>query len=90
MLRNRCKEDDDGNWTTDAAGDLGRRGTGNPGAVGTSLTEQQLRRGVHQSSGELEAAIHRYLDITNQDPKPFVWTKTADQILANVARFYSQ
>ena len=52
------------------------------------LTEKQLRRGVHQSSGELEAAIYRYLDVTNEDPKPFVWTKTADQILANVARFY--
>ena len=45
------------------------------------LTEKQLRRGVHQNSGELEAAIYRYLDITNEDPKPFVWTKTADQIL---------
>ena len=55
------------------------------------LTEKQLRRGVHQSSGELAAAIYRYLDVTldvtNEDPKPFVWTKTADQILANVARF---
>ena len=54
------------------------------------LTEKQLRRGVHQSSGELEAAIYRYLDVTNEDPKPFVWTKTADQILANVARFYQR
>ena len=51
------------------------------------LTEKQLRRGVHQSSGELEAAIYRYLDVTNEDPKPLVWTKTADQILASVARF---
>ena len=51
------------------------------------LTEKQLRRGVHQSSGELEAAIYHYLEVTNEDPKPFVWTKTADQILANVARF---
>ena len=51
------------------------------------LTDKQLRRGVHQSSGELEAAIYRYLDVTNENPKPFVWTKTADQILANVARF---
>ena len=42
------------------------------------LTEKQLRRGVHQSSAELEAAIYRYLDVTNEDPKPFVWTKTAD------------
>ena len=51
------------------------------------LTEKQLRRGVHQSSGELEAAIYRYLDVTNEDPKPLVWTKTADQILASVTRF---
>ena len=36
---------------------------------------------------ELEVAIYRYMDVTNNDPKPFVWTKTADQILANVARF---
>ena len=51
------------------------------------LTEKQLRRGVLQSNAELEAAIYRYLDVTNEDPKPFVWTKTADQILASVARF---
>ena len=51
------------------------------------LTEKQLRRGVHQSSAELEAAIYRYLDVTNEDPKSLVWTKTADQILASVARF---
>ena len=44
------------------------------------LTEKQLRRGVHQSRAELETAIYRYLDVTNEDPKPFVWTKTADQI----------
>ena len=51
------------------------------------LTEKQLRRGVHQSSAELEAAIYRYLDVTNEDPKPLVWTKTADQILASVAHY---
>ena len=51
------------------------------------LTDKQLRRGVHQSSSELEAAIYRYLDVTNENPKPFVWAKTADHILANVARF---
>ena len=34
------------------------------------LTEKQLRRGVHQSSAELETAIYRYLDVTNEDPKP--------------------
>ena len=51
------------------------------------LSEKQLRRGVHRSTIELESAIYHYLDITNNDPKPFVWTKTADQILANVSRF---
>ena len=51
------------------------------------LTEKQLRRGAHQSSRELEAAIYHYLEVTNENPKPFVWTKTSDQILANVARF---
>ena len=35
------------------------------------LTEKRLRRGVHQSSGELDDAIYRYLDVTNEDPKPF-------------------
>ena len=51
------------------------------------LSEKQLRRGAHRSTLDLESSIYHYLDITNDDPKPFVWTKTADQILANVARF---
>ena len=51
------------------------------------LTDKQLRRGVHKSSHELEAAIYSYLDITNENPRPFVWTKTADQILENVKRY---
>ncbi len=52
-----------------------------------ALTEKQLRRGVHRSTRELEAAIRRYIELTNARPKPFVWTKTADAILASVARF---
>lgn len=52
-----------------------------------ALTEKQLRRGVFRSTRELEDAIYRYLVITNSKPKPFIWTKTADQILATVARF---
>lgn len=52
-----------------------------------ALTEKQLRRGVHRSTRELEAAIYHYLEMTNHEPKPFVWTKTADQILASIARF---
>jgi len=51
------------------------------------LTEKQLRRGVHRSTKELETAIRAYIQSHNRDPKPFVWTKTADQILESVARF---
>lgn len=52
-----------------------------------ALTEKQLRRGVHRSTRELEDAIYRYIDHQNQEPKPFIWTKTADQILESVAGF---
>ncbi len=52
-----------------------------------ALTEKQIRRGVHRSIRELEAAIKRYLSLTNESPRPFVWTKTADEILTSVARF---
>jgi len=52
-----------------------------------ALTEKQLRRGVHRSTRELEAAIRAYLDLNNRHPKPFIWIKTADQILESVGRF---
>src|ERR1700730_8096604 len=52
-----------------------------------ALTEKQLRRGAHRSTRELEDAIRRYLEICNRHPKPFIWTKTADQILESVKRF---
>ncbi len=51
------------------------------------LTEKQLRRGVHRSTRELETAIRTYLEHHNRHPRPFIWTKTADQILDAVARF---
>lgn len=50
------------------------------------LTNDALRRGSHASTRELESAISDYIDASNQQPKPFVWTKTADEILAAVAR----
>jgi len=53
----------------------------------SALTTQQLRRGVHRSTRELEAAIYRYTAETNRAPKPFVWTKTADEILVNLSRY---
>lgn len=51
------------------------------------LTTKQLRRGVHRSVAELERAIREFLDAHNEDCRPFVWTKSADEILANIARF---
>lgn len=51
------------------------------------LTEQQIKRGAHRSTKELEAAISAYLETRNADPKPFRWTKSADDILASIARF---
>jgi transposase len=51
------------------------------------LTNKQLRRGVHRSTLELERAINDYIDVRNRNPKPFVWTKSADEILASIERF---
>lgn len=51
------------------------------------LTERQIRRGVHRSTRALEDAIRVYLVANNANPKPFAWVKTADEILASIARF---
>jgi transposase len=51
------------------------------------LTTKQLRRGVFRSVPQLKAAIQAFIDAHQEDPKPFVWTKTADEILASIARF---
>ena len=52
-----------------------------------TLTEKQIKRGAHHSTRALEAAIRDYLIISNGSAKPFVWTNTADEILAKVAGF---
>jgi transposase len=52
-----------------------------------ALTQKQIRRGVHRRVRQLETAIKTYLEICNEAPIPFVWTKTADEILTSVARF---
>ena len=52
-----------------------------------TLTAKQIRRGTFRSTRQLEAKIKEYIEINNEDPKPFVWTKTADQILESIARF---
>ena len=51
------------------------------------LTNKQLRRGAHRSTRALEDAIRLYLATYNDDPRPFIWVKTADEILASIERF---
>jgi transposase len=51
------------------------------------LTNKRIRRGVFRSVKELEVAIREYIEVHNEDPKPFVWTRTADQILDSIARY---
>ena len=48
---------------------------------------KQLQRGVHTSTRQLEADIRAFIEKHNEDPKPFRWTKSADDILAAVKRF---
>ena len=49
-----------------------------------ALTEKQIRRGSHRSTSELEKAINDYLAVYNEEPKPFIWTKSPDQILESL------
>jgi transposase len=51
------------------------------------LTQRQIKRGSHRSVQQLESAIHEFIAVHNRQPKPFHWTKSADQILASIARF---
>jgi hypothetical protein len=50
------------------------------------LTQKAIRRGVFRSVPELVAAIQAYLEAYNADPKPFVWTANAEDILRKVSR----
>jgi len=51
------------------------------------LTNRKLRRSAHRSVTELEADIRRWISEWNKDPRPFVWTKTADEILETLAAY---
>lgn len=51
------------------------------------LTRKQLRRGVHTSTAQLEADIKNFIERHNENPKPYRWTKSADDILASDKRF---
>jgi len=51
------------------------------------LTRRKLRRSTHRSVKNLEADVEEWIAAWNDDPKPFVWTKTADEILASLAHY---
>jgi hypothetical protein len=50
------------------------------------MTRQRIRRGVFRSVVDLQAAINAYLAEHNANPKPFVWTQSAEAILAKLDR----
>jgi len=54
------------------------------------LTDQLLRRGVHKSVQALETDVREWIKTWNQNPKPFAWTKTAEEILDSLARYISR
>ena len=51
------------------------------------VMQKQIKRGVHRSVHELQQALMNFITLTNQSPKPFVWVKTADEILESLARY---
>jgi transposase len=52
-----------------------------------NLSDKQIKRATHRSTRQLEAAIRSYIDIGNEVPKPFVWTKTADEIFEKLRNY---
>jgi transposase len=54
------------------------------------LTDQLLRRGVHKSVQALEKDVRNWITTWNDDPKPFVWRKTADEILNSLAKYIAK
>ena len=54
------------------------------------LTDKKIRRGVHKSVQALEAGIRDWIEQWNENPKPFAWTKTAEQILNSLAEYLSK
>ena len=54
------------------------------------LTAQKIRRGVHKSVQALEADIRDWIENWNQNPRPFTWNKTAEQILDSLARYIAK
>ena len=51
------------------------------------VTDKCVRRGSHRNAAALEAAIRGFAEARNENPRPLVWSKTADDILASIERF---
>ena len=51
------------------------------------LTNKTLKRGTHRSVQALNKDIRAWIETWNDDPRPYVWTKTADQIIESIARY---
>jgi hypothetical protein len=51
------------------------------------LTTKKLRRGTHTSVRQLNTDIRSWLETWNDNPRPYVWSKTADQILASIGNY---
>ncbi len=54
------------------------------------LTDQMIHRGVHKSVQALEAGIRAWIEHWNANPRPFAWTKTADEILDSLAKYLAR
>ena len=54
------------------------------------ITDKLIRRGVHTSVAALEADIRQWIDTWNENPRPFTWTKTADEILNSLAKYLAR
>ena len=54
------------------------------------LTDQMIRRGVHKSVRALEADIRAWIEHWNANPRPFAWTKTAEEILDSLAKYIAK
>ena len=50
------------------------------------ITDKRIRRGSFKNVRELQAAIHEFIEVHNDDPKPFVWSAPVERILEKIAK----
>ncbi len=55
-----------------------------------ALTDQMIRRGVHKSVLALEKDVRTWIETWNDDPRPFIWKKTAEEILDSLAKYIAR